>query len=562
MNWLDHVSRLEYLKIREKTLKSDARSQYHELQTYLAVRARLILGFKDEAAKIYRGLSLKPALQELLDLGFSIFTGQPIEDHVSRLTLLTFDSSREGSYYQAEAFFLAGYSLNLLDQYQRALPYHELAHKHYELAELPGPKGVALFNLAVAQNNLGLWSGFEDTLKKLHDLSAHCPSLDFPSRRLSLYRSLDCEEWEKAEEYARTCLNQSQSLARQNDLGELCVALAYILLKKGQNFCIRSDLRDLSQVLSRQQRDLLAYFENVDKLGLPSFLDFKKLLREFEKMKVPSYTRLFLMDILIERIENAGDPEQVLLATKLAKAYSLAVQQNLCLIDFRLREARAHMALGNGKRAQKLAQTYRAAALKLGSTVRLKKVDEWLPKVFEPNFLSRPGGKVICLYLKSSSVAIDGQLFDLLHNPTLFDLLLVLAEHPEGLLIHEIFYFLYGTEYKVVLHKERLNSVIARARRYFRGHQLILRSGGRVSLHPSWKVRMDRRGVGKPMRQNRLLELIKKSPTGLQIGDLSSHFDRSARTLQSDLTELGHKNLIHSRGQSRATRYFHSKEIP
>ena len=547
-----------------------------ELDTYIFIRAHLILGAYEKAEKLLEitrpHFKSYSGLVTLLEIQLRVFKKDgDLQDFIGHLVSLA-PQLPNLAYLQAEYFFFTGYVHAILDENRQACRYYRLAEQNYLQANQKACAAMAVFNLCVAYDNLNareLLNAAVTDLKTLAD-TTNVEAVSTLLSQLQGYFKISNEQYVEAFTDLESAYLYSKKETRYRDLGALSWLILYVLIKLKKEPDYQRYFTEISGLeITPEYRFIVG---EIDALAVVDFIDAAKAnqaVRIWNKHGVNSIAKIFLMDLLIERLLNSQNYEAVLLysqrAIRLVAIRAMALSQ----IDFRSYQAIAYFKLGEHYKAQQVLHAYEHDAIESHSLSKMEKARTIRQRFNPTGPLSKHKKQSLVLDTQLHELNFGERIVPLSKKPLLENFLSVLIKEGRPILIEKLFYAVYGDDYSPWRHQQRMNSLIDRGRTVLGSNESLVRREGAVALSPAIVAHLI---LKKPAelemrienRRNRILQLIRKSNHPVSISDLENTFDQTRRTLQFDLKQLVTDRKILTSGGTRGRTYFmegtHSNE--
>ncbi len=372
--FLQALRPLDYQSLLQ--LASQAKSR---LESYLSIRAALVLGDNDQAETLATIFSQKfpeeTSLQEFITLACELYRKKDVAASLAKLSQMD-PKVFLGPLIGAEYYFILGYACNLNDEYRQGTRHHKKAAELYSEMEMPCAASVAWFNLCICYNHLNERILFDLAFERLRDLALRSPTptTRLHHERMAIYRLVDREEDERAIALLVPLLDVAYFTGRLRDKGSLACLLGYLYLRNGYfeefwNF----EKAVLQCPIAPEHRVVLNELSSLSHVDLLSRDSLKRSITRWRKQQILSVHQLYLYDIVLQRLWRGRDHEYLLKIAESAGQLSLTHQQALGLVDFRYHEILGLLRTGQKDKARVLLHSYAEDARHDGAEPRLTK---------------------------------------------------------------------------------------------------------------------------------------------------------------------------------------------
>ncbi len=525
------------------------------LAAYLWIRAHLVLGnYEKVAAELKTNLADHPHAPFLI-FQLAIYRREGLETLPQQALNFTGELGNS-PLYQADYHFVLGYLFNLLSDYRQGIRHQIQALQRYRQIEFHGPAASSLFNLCVGFNYLNEPDQVAKYCVELEQLAvaAAYPSVVMHHLRFLSYQQAYREEYEAARLTLEKALEIAKLNHRLRDEGGLLCFLVYVLFRLGdplkqEEWRNRVTQGNWEEVHLRT----IAQFCDLLDLGLVTRAEVERKLRQW-KQGIDSVNYAFLVQALLDRIARSQDYDLLARTAHRAGLTATRRQQSLALVDYRYHEILGLGRSGHHASAVKLLAAYAADAKEWNVLARLHRAKE-LARELHCTEVELPGEPIlplVSLNTRTGVLTVKRKRIDLSSFPLLGQLFSELMRSHHPIPLEQLFVALYGFPYHPFRNAGRLNSLIHRARKLVGLAPRLIRNTGTLHLDPNFRYSL----VGaKPARENvrlrrdRIIHLLQRSKSPLNISDLEAHFPYSRRTLQLDLTHLTRgKNIFATQG--------------
>lgn len=548
---------LQYRDLAERSWSADLPLS----EIYPILRARVVLGLPCDLANI------ADPVRTLLSAQIAAYARRDLELHFAKLVELqpAVAALAEAPIMLAELQFTLGFLCAQSARYQQAILFQKKAAALYREAGLCGQEGLTLFNLAVNHRHLAQSADATAAIGTLETLSANTgiPMLALLLHRFRGYEYLHREDYEQATSEFAEAQRLALELGRRQDAAYQAVHRLHCLLSLGRLDEAQSALAEARTVSSGGALEsAFDEFEFLLAHGMLSSDEASELLARLEDPTMDPVSRVLLAECALSRLARAEEWETLLKLARRAQDASTRLEQSPGLVDFRRFQIEALLALGRKQEAERIARAYESAARATGAEPRL----QWLTRCLRSNesALEAPAPTEIVLDRSQALILVRSlergeSRISAARNPSLNRLLLALAQHPvEGLGTAELFSKVFESPFHPHLHEARLASLLHRARRALGSDSSVLRTDGRVMLHPSTSLRLEGscRHRARDSRRNLVLQALKRiRKPRVTLSDLETETRIPRRTLQEDLRQLADSGRILRTGDRRGATY-------
>lgn len=559
------LARADYQSILSASQRAESARDH-----YLVIRAAIILGDLSTARR--QLAEFRECLGNFLS-SFLQLQIDSVEGLRRSLTLLEYlklaNQVPEDDFLRGEFHLMVGYTHNAQDEFQQGIRHHRLACEFYARAGLRAQEAVAWFNLCVSYNHLNEKSLFELAFEQLKILAQQIqvPHVQLIYQRMLVYRLVDREEYEKAEELLTPLLTLARRENRLRELGGLSCLHLYLLIKTksptGESFM--DSIAGERARFASEHRSVLGELDQVSRESLLNAKTARARIARWKRLNLSGVNWLFLLDILCENLLRSSAYEELTTVARLATRLSIQKQQALCRVDFRYYEVLGLSRSGLNSRAERILTMYRSDAERDVSPRRIQKADAASIEIRQCQKRqtedSRPLPKTSTLILDpvAHTLVLNRRKKDISRQPLVTRFLALLIQSQGELPIGELFTRLYQLEYNPLRHERRLSSLIDRTRKVLGQPGLVLRREGRVFMKPGLITHLESSRLteyAQVKRQAGIIKALTQAGQPLPISELESRFDYCRRTLQIDLKQLTATRRIRSTGSTRSRRYF------
>ncbi len=557
------LSELNYASIAQ----SSALSMKTDNDRYTYIRSLIILGHYSKAKEKLEGIKGQlnnPALANFLTVQIQIFEYQNrrqcIEALVELQPLIT-----QNAYLQGEYSFILGYVQAVLGMEKLAVRNYLHAQAAYIEAGYDACAAVTLFNLSCSYDHLNARDLLKPTIESLLKLyqKLQIPSVTVLSNHLQAYLKIDREEYAKAIPDLEDVLETSLLESRKRDAGAAAWLLLYSYLKAGKENAFHDFFetkRNLLNEFTIEYQNICYEIQKLSHRGLSDKEEAQSFLKKWKKLGIQGSPKFLLVDLLLERLAKNLEWQCVLEIASQTRSEMSARQVAISLVDLRYYEILASIKLGMKQEAKRLWHAYRHDAEELQIPVRIEKAHS-LEKSYSllPESSQHSNENRLVLNLGTNFLNWRDRSIDLSAKPKIAELFAILMRHSHPMKIEDVFFELYQCTFCPLSHEKRLNSLIDRARTMAQDSSVILRSNGRLQIHPHCQIQIIENETPDVLhiqrRHKKIQSLIRASKRPLSISDLHLHFDCSRRTLQTDLNELVKSLQIRFLGSGRKRAY-------
>lgn len=563
------VGSLAYSSLKEIDLKSNN----SPLESYFVIKAFIVTGELAHAKQCIADYIFKFAdqtvnkdaklLSECLSYYYKVYSLEKVDiDAIEGLYKSV--EQNKNSYLCVELRFLLGYCLINKGSLKKSTSYLVDASRCYLALGLTGPAAVCQLNLCIVFNNMGERKKYLFHFSKLEELYSIDPIALKPLYSLmAIYRLIDIENYETAFDELLQLQSVYQKEGRNRDLENTSCLFAYLNCKLNKRWHY-SEFINLRPSANEVFIKTIKEFHEIDERGYQTIEKFQQRLKSWAEDDIDCVDQIFMIELIASDCLRLGDYLSLLQIVDIAKEVLAKSQHSLNLVDFRYYEALATIHLGSSKKATKIATSYRNAAKAENAPLKIRKSLALFEMLSFSGFDEVGVGKnVTLLELDSDNrlFFLDGLRVDLGKKPLIFDFISLLATHQDPLSLAKVFEKIYSRPYFPLLHQERLNSLIARARKVLGSNELVIRVNGTVRLNRkiSIKSRFENgRKLSSYQRKRQIVKYIKDDQGPVKLSDLIQYFNSSKRTLQNDLKALVDENTLFKTGKTKSTTYLYN----